>query len=351
MTVAMKLALLAGAAMFSACGKVTTSGAPADASPVDTGAGSDSGPPAGVHHTYVVNHVGFVPDSGHTATDYGLDLGSPTGPALDGKVDNQLGAFFAEVDEILAGPPVLSVQVDENNAITIGKTILLVDMQAPDLINAQAATFALKLGANPVPAACTNPFDPTTCGQHLKGDASFSIADNSPTLPPLTGPITNGTFTSGAGDATLALALINTTTPPAVLHLAHARARITSMSADGIMTANIGGLITQAELAEKIIPQIHESINEHLAAAHCSTSGPPSCGCAPAMVGGQLLFVMDGDTGVPADCTISDQEILAYQPFAALIHNDACSQAVCTTPDSLSLGIQISAVKATFPTH
>jgi hypothetical protein len=60
---------------------------------------------------------------------------------------------------------------------------------------------------------------------------------------------------------------------------------------------------------------------------------------------------MDGDTGVPADCTISDQEILAYQPFAALIHNDACSQAVCTTPDSLSLGIQISAVKATFPTH
>jgi hypothetical protein len=251
----------------------------------------------------------------------------------------------------VTGPPLLGAQQDEDNAIVTGKIILLVDVQTTDLMNAATASFSLKLGTMPVPAACTNPSDLTTCGQHLKGGASFSIANDSPAFPPLTGTITDGTFSSSAGDVAIALALTDTATSPVVLNLAHARARITSMTADGIMTAYIGGLVTQTELNNQIAPPLGESVSQLLSAANCTPNGPPDCGCkigTPAVV---LLFAMDGDTGVPANCAISDQEILAYPPIAATIQNDSCSQADCTTPDSISFGLQISAVKATFPTN
>jgi hypothetical protein len=87
-----QVSLIACAVLWTACGRVPAPEA-VDAPTTDASSGA-SGPPPNVRYTYVVDHVQFVPDSTHTAAALGLDLGSPSGPALDGKVDNQLGSFF-----------------------------------------------------------------------------------------------------------------------------------------------------------------------------------------------------------------------------------------------------------------
>ena len=340
------------AAMWVACGgnnkgapDASLPAAPPDAEKID--APIDSPPPL-PHHQYVVNRVNAVPTAtaGDRFTDLGLDLGSPTSAALDGKVDNVLGQALQELAQF----------VDIQSAITLqiqtGATILLADIQAADLTTATTATLAVKVGADPVPAACASPTDPV-CGQHLKGTATFSIAADSPKDTPLTGSITGGTFTSNAGELTLVASLGGTASPLAV-HLVHARAVASGLTADGIQLAKIGGLVTQTELTTTILPVAQTAVTGVLTAAGCKPDGnptaTPACGCtAPTATTAVILGLIDGDDGTAKDCKISIAELLAFAPLKALLKLDSCSQATCAAPDSYSFGAEVTAVKASFP--
>lgn len=369
-TNAMVLVKRAGFVMFAgmmwACGGNGNHGAP-DASapapappdaaqtdapppPIDAAPPIDAPPPLLPHHDFVINKANEVPttQAGHTFRDFGLDLGSPTSSTLDGKVDNQIGQALGALTAFS------DIQGTIDTAIATGTTILLVDLQTTDFTTAPAASLTVKFGADPQPGACASPVD-TVCGGHLKGNATFAIAADSPTDAPLTGSIDKGTFTSGAGALTITTAIGNAD-KPIPIHLIHARATASGISATGITTAKLGGIVTQDELVTGIMPGVRDSINGVLANAGCNLNGDPhgvpTCGCtAPNTATGIILGSIDGDDATPKDCKITVNELLTFAPIQAVLKPDVCSQATCAAPDAYSIGIQVSAVKATFPNH
>jgi hypothetical protein len=323
-----------------ACGgSRTTNAVGDDAGPVDSGI---DGPivPESTHYGYVVSKAS-VPTSNQQATDYGLDLGTARSGTPDGTVDNRLG----EVLGVFAGMG-FDIQGTVDTAVAQGSIILLVDFQTKDFTSASAAGFGVKFGANPVPAACNGATD-TTCGHHLTGSASFSIAADSPTDAPVAGTIVDGTFNGGPGDLSLQLAL--GTTQPSTLRLRNARARASAIS-DAGMTANIGGALSVTDLNTQVIPAIGALITGILD-RDCGTARmPPTCGCAAGSTSVTLLNLFDGDiAGTVKDCNISTEEIAGNPIIKSLFSPDICGTTTCTAPDALSLGIQVQTVKATFP--
>jgi hypothetical protein len=307
---------------------------------VACGGDSEEAPiiPAGTHYGYVVSKATAVVATGHSPTELGLDLGSKTSSKPDGKIDNQLGNAL----QTLAGL-MFDVQGSIDTAVDHGNIILLLDFQTKDFVNTGNAGITMKFGANPVPAACGT--GDTTCGKHLKGDATFTIATGSPNDPPLGGTIVNGTFNSQAGDLTLQIA-IGTSTAPIEMNLVHARVKATSISETGIMSANLGGLLLQTDLMTKVAPSLQAQVSALLTTCTDLTV-PPDCGCTGNTK--LLLQTLDGDNGTPPDCMISVEEVLSNKLIKPLLSPDACSKDSCSTPDALSLGLKVEAVKATFP--
>jgi len=298
--------------------------------------------PEGTHYGYVVSKAN-VPVDNKTATSYGLDLGSAKSGTPDGTVDNRLGQVLGT----LAGMG-FDIQTTVTNAINQGSIILLIDFQTKDFMNSSAAGLSVKIGANPMPAACTNPADLTTCGKHLTGTASFSIDPKSPADALVAGKIVNGTFNGGPGNIDLQIAL--GTTQPITLSLLNARAKATAITADG-MTATVGGALSAADLMTQVIPAIADQVGG-IITRDCGTATPTNnCACTTGMgTGATLLILFDGKDGSTPDCKISATEI-AKAPFTSgLLGPDICSTKTCTAPDALSLGIQVQTVKATFPT-
>jgi hypothetical protein len=308
------------------------------------GGSEDSGSvvPEGTHYGYVVSKAS-VPTSNTQATTYGLDIGASKSGTPDGTVDNRLGEALGT----LAGMG-FDIQGTVDAAVAEGSIILLVDFQTKDFTNASAAGLGVKIGTMPVPAACTNPADPTTCGKHLTGSASFSIDPKSPADALVAGKIVNGTFNGGPGDISLQIAL--GTTQPITLSLLNARAKATTIS-DAGMTATVGGALSITDLNSQVIPAIATQV-EGILARDCGTGTrtPPTCGCASGSTSVTLLLLFDGKDGTVADCKISVAEIAGNAIIKSLLGPDVCSMDTCTAPDALSLGIQVQTVKATFPT-
>jgi hypothetical protein len=299
--------------------------------------------PEGTHYGYVVSKAN-VPVDNKTATSYGLDLGSAKSGTPDGTVDNRLGQVLGTLATMG-----FDVQGTVTDAINQGSIILLVDFQTKDFMNSSAAGLSVKIGANPMPAACTNPADLTTCGKHLTGTASFSIDPKSPTDALVAGKIVNGTFNGGPGTIDLQIAIGNSATP-ITLSLLNARAKATAITADG-MTATVGGALSATELMTQVIPAIADQVGA-IIKRDCNGATPQNnCACTSGMAtGATLLTLFDGKDGSTPDCMISANEI-AKSPFTSgLLGPDICSTTTCTAPDALSLGIQVQTVKATFPT-
>jgi hypothetical protein len=305
--------------------------------------GEGSVVPEGTHYGYVVSKA-FVPANMKQATDYGLDVGASKSGTPDGTVDNRLG----EVLGTLAGMG-FAIQATVDTAVAQGSIILLVDFQTKDLMSSSAAGFSVKIGTNPVPAACTGATD-TVCGHHLDGKAMFSLAADSPKDAAVAGKIVGGTFNGGPGDISLQIAL--GTTEPITLSLLNARAKATAITEAG-MTASVGGALSVTDLNGQVIPAIGAQVTG-LLTRDCGAvrSGPPTCGCAQGSTSLTLLNLFDGDiAGTAKDCNISTAEIAGNAVIKSLLGPDVCSTKTCTAPDALSLGIQVTAVKATFPAN
>jgi hypothetical protein len=297
--------------------------------------------PEGMHYGYVVSKATVLPASGHTPPELGLDLGSKTSATPDGKLDNQLGQAFV----VLKGLG-FDVQGAIDTAVANGAISLLIDFQTKDFSSTNNAGIQVKFGSNPVPAACSSSAD-TTCGNQLKGDAMFSIAANSPNDAPIGGKIVNGTFNSEAGDLTLLVAL-GAGTSPITMTLHHARAKASTISATGIMSANLGGVLTTDDLMTQVGPAIKAQV-DGLLAASCTALDRPDLGCGCTGTGATLVISqVDGDDGSVKDCKITVAELLGNPIVKGSLQPDSCSKDTCTAADSLSVGIQVEAVKATF---
>jgi hypothetical protein len=290
--------------------------------------------PQGTHYGYVVSKATIPSMPGQEMT-LGLDLGSKTSSKPDGLVDNSIGAVF-----VTLGSLKFAIQDTVTTAVDHGNILLLLDFQTTDFTNANAAGLSVKLGANPMPAACTDAND-MTCRHHLDGTAKFDIATGSPTDDLVAGKLAAGTFKGGPGDLTLQIAIGST--DPIKLGLTHARATATSISATGI-TALLGGVITKADLITQVGPPLLASVKA-VFARDCTGTGT-NCGCPTGSTGALIESVVDTS---PKDCMLTVDELFGNQIVGPMLTPDSCSMDTCTTPDALSIGIQVEAVKATFP--
>lgn len=296
------------------------------------GDGENTVTPAGPHHGYVVSKATVVPKT--PAGDYGLDLGGATSAKLDGKVDNKLGQALTGLSAFF------DVQGTIDEAIDHGSIILLVDIQTADFASSSGAGLTVKYGSQPTPPACTSPTD-LTCRHHLDGSATFLVATNSPDDALLAGKIEGGTFNGGPGEISLQIALGSTTAIP--VNLVHARARAAGMSDTGVMSIVVGGLLTNALVTGQLAPAIKVQVDALLTTG-CTSRTPGACVCT-----GSASTVLDlADTN--DDCQVSVDELLNVSIIKMYLEPDSCSKDSCTEPDSLSVGLRVEAVKASFPT-
>jgi hypothetical protein len=183
----------------------------------------------------------------------------------------------------------------------------------------------------------------TDCRHQFDGNATFTVAANSPTNAPLAGAIVNGTFKAGPGDLVLQIAL--SSTAPITLNLHGARIQATSITADG-MTAIVGGAVLADELNSSILPAIEAQLPPILARDCGHTgAGVDRCGCDSGSTGAEIITLLDT---APMDCMIEPKEVTSNGVISTVLMPDICSKDSCTTPDEVSIGIQIHAVKATF---
>jgi len=291
------------------------------------GGGDGVDPPSGPHHGYVADTV-TVPENTSQAREIALDLdGNGTG-------DNQLGMVLGT----LAGQG-FEIQASLDDAVKQGDIILLVDFQTPDLANTTGAGMGIKLGANPTPAACTDPNDINTCGQHLMGGASFEIDPASPTDAGVDGKIAGGTFTGGPGTLTLQIALTGT---PIELSLIGARAKATGIAADKIDQIILAGALTQEDLDTKVIPAIQAQLPPLIERDCTDLQNPPDCGCASGSTGKTIIGLFDT---TPKDCAVTVEEIKTNSLIQSLLAPDVTIDG----QDALSIGVAVSTVSATFP--
>jgi hypothetical protein len=298
------------------------------------GGGSD-GPitPEGPHHGYVVSSVS-VPASDSQAREFGFDLSSKTSSKPDGMKDIALSEALASLSSLG-----FKIQPTVDTAIDQGTIILLIDVQTKDFTNSNAAGFSVKLGATPMPAPCNGSGD-AVCRHHLDGTGTFTIDPKSPTDAAVAGKVASGTFNGGPGDIVLQLAIGSTT--PIQLTLLRASVKASSISDTGIMTAYIGGIVTEDELMNQIGPVLQAQIETILAANCTARTQPNACGCT-----GTAATLITFDTN--HDCMLSSTEILTTQVVKGFLMPDSCSTDSCKTPDSYGIGIKVQAVKATFP--
>jgi len=300
------------------CGNVT---AAPDAPVVDM---PNDGPFLGAHRHYVIDHQN-IPTSSSEAQANGLDLNG------DGNVDNQLGNTFGA----LAGQG-FDIKGTTNLAVDRGAILMLLDVQAPDLVTAAAAAVAMYQGANPNPPAC----DPNgVCRGHLAGTATFAIASSSPNDPPLAAAITAGTLLGGPGTLPIQLAAFDPN--PLTLELHGARVKLANLTDTTIGTGVVAGAITQGDVDNKMIPQAQQSFMT-IVQRDCPLGGiPPACGCAANSQGATLLNLFDTN---PQDCQISVDEIRSNSLIQSLLAPDVTIEG----QQMLSFGFGITAVRGEF---
>ena len=293
---------------------------------VACGGGTDGqAPPSGPHYTSVASEL-TVPANNTQAREIGLDLNA------DGTVDNQLGMVLGTLSN-----QGFDVQTTVDDAVAKGSIILLLDLQTPSFSSTSGAGLEVKLGDTPSPTPCTDPAVITTCGKHLAGTGSFTVAAGSAADSGVDGTITGGVFKGGPGNLSLQIALGGS--DPIDLDLIGARVKATSLTETGIGEAILAGAITESDLNAKVIPAVHAQLGPILT-RDCQTTPPPDCGCIANSTGKTILGLFDT---TPKDCAVSIDEIKNNSLIKSLLSPDVTIDGVM----ALSLGISVKTVQAT----
>jgi hypothetical protein len=321
--------LASGVLLFAACG----------GGGGDDDDGGQTIDPNGTHTTYVLDTV-RVPSSPNDAQQIGLDIDG------DGRPDNALGSLLASISSIGN----IDIQASVDAQLATGGVILLADMQATSLTDATGVGLTLYLGdpATATPAPCTNPDDPSTCGQHLMGTGTFTVDASSPTDATVVGSNVGGTFTGGPGNLTLQLAL-SADAAPLTVPLIGARVQ-TGVAATALSSGRMGGAITVDDINMHILPAVEDLITTVLAAC---TGGDPNCGCPDGSSAATVMSTFD-DNG---DCMVTLEELKMNTIISATLGNpdlDLLDGSGNFNPnsdgvkESISLGVGFSAVAGTF---
>ncbi len=305
------------------------------------GGGNDPDPveidPTGTDTQFVVSEL-TVPANATQATAVAQDLDG------DGLGDNALGGLLGS----LAATAGLDLQTGVDEQLAAASFILLANIKATDLVNANGVGTYVFFGENPTPAACTNPDDLTTCGKQFSGDATFDIAANSPADAVIAGTLSGGALLAGPGSVSIELPLGDTA--PLKLDLIAAHLDV-SVSATNLMSGKLGGAITADDVDNKLMPSV-QSLLVDLIAKSCAPEGT-NCNCEAGSSGGAVLDFFDAD----GDCAVPLEELMSNSLIDATLRNpdlDLLDADGNFNPnsdgveDSLSIGVGFAGVGASF---
>lgn len=202
--------------------------------------GEGGGTPEGEHYRYVVNTIS-------ASGDNKLNIDGMGGS------ENKLGGLVPALEAFL-GAGSVKAAIDE--AVLSGNSLLLVDLQTSSFSASGTAGLQVYLGdqATAMPRPCIDTTMLSTCGQHLMGTGTFSIAAGSPRNAALTGSFKGGTLEGGPGKITIPIAL---TGAPLNVNLVSAKMQLRTVTADGIGQGLLGGALLESELTGSLLPQIH----------------------------------------------------------------------------------------------
>lgn len=294
----------------------------------DDGGGDGDITPTGEHYKYVVDGA-KVPTNSTESTTLGMDLDG------DGRVDNQLGTILT----VLASTGFNATNA-VRDSINDGTILLLADIQTPSFTESAGTGLEIHLGNSGtiMPAPCTSA-EPPVCGQHLTGTGRFTIAADSPPGAKVVGAIAGGVFKGGPGKLTMQIALAGG--QAFRINLIGARAELSNISADKVMTGKVAGAIPKSEFDGMIVPGVATQVNGIVQASCPAPRNPPMCGCAAGSGGATIINLLD--TG-PKDCNITAAEILSNPTLQTFLNADVM---IDGTP-ALSVGLGVTAAKATF---
>lgn len=305
--------------VFSVSLAVTTIGCGSDS------ATPDGGPVTGEHYKYVMSNM-TIPSNASQTQSLGMDIDSAFGG--DAGIDNQLGSVLSALANMG-----FDNQTTISDSVKDGNITILMDLQTSSFTAASSAGVAISLGENPMPAPCTDPNDATTCGQHLMGTGSFTVAN---TPGSLNGSITGGKFTGGPGTIQVQIAL--QAGSPITLNLIAAKAELTGITADGIMTGKIAGAVPKSDVDGTIIPTVAAQLDATI--GRDCTRMEPNCGCMENSTGASLVSGFDTDH----NCSITSPELAANPLVMGLLVSDVEIEGT----EAISLGVGMTAVKASF---
>ncbi len=206
--------------------------------------------------TYVANKL-IIPTDALSAEDFEFDVDG------DGEAENALG------DILGLASSAIDVNGSVNTALAEGTPHLLLAMKATGFSTAKGTGMEVIVGDtatfptdNPpcTPAGC-DPDDMTmtcTCGGHLNGSTTFTVAGNTASNL-LVGNTIGGNFVSAQG--TIDLSIEITPGTPIDISLKNARIEAKQISETTIGAGRLGGAILQTDIEATLIPQIANLMN------------------------------------------------------------------------------------------
>jgi hypothetical protein len=280
-------------------------------------------PLEGDYYQYVVSDL-RVPTNNNEAREYGLDLNDDKTP------DNQLGMIFGTLDS-----QGLGIADTAHEALLRGGLVMLAEIQTTSLDNADDAGLITYLGDDPVPNACLDENDLSTCGQHLMGTGQFTV-DLDTASHQARGPIKNGVFSESTGIAPIEFAI--SLAGVIRVDLRGAKVKITQLSPDGGRGV-IAGAIAPIDIDGVVIPEAAQQM-DRIVSNEC-TGGPGSsgpCGCTAR--GKTLVELFDVDD----NCRIEVDEVGENSLVRSLLAPDVRVHG----QEMLSFGVGVDFARALF---
>ncbi len=280
----------------------------------------------GTHYQYVVSDLS-IPSNNTMARDNGLDLDG------DKTVDNQLGMVFGA----LAGQG-LGVGETATEALLRGGLVMLADLETNGFDDTEISGFTTWLGDDLSPAPCLDPTMLDTCGQHLRGNGTFSVDQDSASHQ-MTAPIVNGVFVDKAVFLPVELVLDSDT--PIRLDLRAARVRLTEITETRITGVFAGG-ITQGDIDNAVIPEVASNC-DRIVRNECNQptpAGSEPCGCVAGSRANTLRNLFDNNR----NCRVETNEVATNSLVQSLLKTDIRVDG----QELLSFGVGVQLARASF---
>jgi hypothetical protein len=277
----------------------------------------------GLHYSFVVSEIHVPSTANEAAKLAGIDLDG------DGKTDNQLGQVFATLRSVG-----FDVQSTLTDAVVRGQTLLALDVQTPDLSNADNAGVQLLTGISASPSPCADATD-TACGHHLNGHGATTVNAATDAMYS-TGPMVDDILQTTGGIIPIRLALDANNFIDLNLYAAHLKIEHITPTAT---TAILAGGMFFSDRDTIFIPQVAAQFRRVVEPAHCIRTGNKTT-CEHNPRAEALLHYFD-DNG---DQTITDDELRHNSIVRALLEDDVTIDNV----KYLSFGVSVKLVAATF---